>query len=96
MENARRCEINARGFALAAGGVMGAVYTVCAVFVALFPTFSLRLLGWLVHLVNVERFAKDVAITATSFLAGLAEVTVYSFVIAWLLARLHNQFGEKK
>lgn len=91
-----RCEINVRGFALAAGGVMGAVYTVCAVFVSLFPDLSLRLLGWLVHLVNVERFADDVAVTTTSFLAGLAEVTIYSFVIAWLLAWLHNRFATKR
>lgn len=34
------CQINKNGFALAAGGVMGALYIVCAIFVALWPTFA--------------------------------------------------------
>ncbi len=71
---------------------MGLIYAVCAVFVALWPDFALRLLGWLVHLVNVDKFAGDVAITLGGFLAGLAQVVIYTYVGGWLIARLHNKF----
>ena len=86
------CQINNQGFALAAAGVMGVIYIVCAIFVALWPNFALQLLGWLVHLVNVEKFAGDVVITFGGFLAGLAQVVIYAYAGAWLIAWLHNKF----
>lgn len=82
-------------FSLAAGGVMGIIYIVCAVFVLLWPDFSLQLFGWLVHLVNVEKFAGDVAVTPTGFAAGLLQSVVYTFIAAWLFAWLHNRFMKK-
>ena len=98
MDNEKRyCQINKNGFALAAGGVMGVIYVVCAVFVALWPDLALRLFGWLVHLVNVEKFAGDVAITFGGFVAGLLQAVVYTYVGAWFIAWLHNKFcGESK
>ena len=86
------CQINKGGFALAAGGVMGAVYVLCAIFVALWPGFALQLFGRLVHLVNVEKFASDVAISIGGFILGLVQVVVYAYVGAWLVAWLHNKF----
>lgn len=93
MENGNHfCKINAGGFAKAAAGIMGLIYAVCAIFVALWPDFALQLLGWLVHLVNVEKFAGDVAITVGGFLAGLAQIIIYTYISAWLIALLHNKF----
>ena len=93
MENGKHyCQMSKNGFALAAGGVMGAIYIVCAVFVALWPALALQLLGWLVHLVNVEKFAGDMAITLGGFLAGLMQVVIYTYIGAWLVAWLHNKF----
>jgi len=93
MENGNHfCKINAGGFAKAAAGIMGLVYAICAIFVALWPDFALQLLGWLTHLVNVDKFAGDVAITLGGFLAGLAQVIIYSYIVAWLVAWLHNKF----
>lgn len=86
------CQINKNGFALAAGGVMGVIYVVCAVFVTLWPDFALQLFGWLVHLVNVEKFAGDVVITLGGFLAGLAQAVIYTYTGVWLIAWLHNKF----
>ena len=93
MENGNHyCKINAKGFAKATAGIMGLVYAVCAIFVVLWPDFALRLFGWLVHLVNVDKFAGDVAMTFGGFLAGLAQVVIYSYIVAWLVARIHNKF----
>lgn len=86
------CQINKNGFALASGGVFGGIYIVCVIFVALWPDFALQLFGWLVHLVNVDKFAGDVAITFGGFIAGLAQVIIYTYVGAWFIAWLHNRF----
>ncbi|MBI4117835.1 MAG: hypothetical protein HY453_02020 [Parcubacteria group bacterium] len=91
------CQINKNGFALAAGGVMGGLYVLCAVIVTLWPDFSLQLLGWLIHLVNVEKFAGDVAITFGGFIAGLLQAVIYTYIGTWLVAWLHNTFcGSSK
>lgn len=71
---------------------MGALYILCAIFVAFWPAFSLQLFGWLVHLVNVEKFAGGVAITAGGFIWGLLQAAIYTYVGAWLVAWLHNRF----
>ena len=84
-------ELNKNKFALAAAHTMGIFYAVCAVFVALMPDFSLRLFGWLVHLVNVDKFAGDVSITLTGFVIGLIQVWVYTYVGAWIFGWLHNR-----
>ena len=84
-------EIDKRKFSWAAALTMGVVYVVCAVFVALWPASALRLLGWLVHLVNVDKFAGDVGITVGGFIGGLAQVFLYTYIGAWLFAWLHNR-----
>ncbi|MBI2640340.1 MAG: hypothetical protein HYW91_00425 [Candidatus Sungbacteria bacterium] len=85
-------ELNKNKFSLAAAATMGVVYVVCAVFVWLWPDFALKLFGWLVHLVNVDKFAGDVAITATGFVVGLVQILVYAYVGAYVFAWLHNRF----
>ncbi|HLC88812.1 MAG TPA: DUF5676 family membrane protein, partial [Candidatus Nanoarchaeia archaeon] len=57
-------KIQVQKFALAAAATMGIVYVVCAAFVVFFPNLALQLFGWLVHLVNVDKFAGDVQVTA--------------------------------
>ena len=88
-------ELNKQKFSLAAAGTMGIVYVVCAVFVALWPDFALQLFGWLVHLVNVDKFAGDVAITFGGFIWGLVQTVVYTYVGAWIFAALHNKFMRR-
>jgi len=95
MENGNHfCKINVGGFAKAAAGIIGLVYVVCAIFVALWPDFALRLFGWIAHLVNVDKFAGDVAMTFGGFLIGLAQIIVYAYIVAWLVAWLHNKFCQ--
>lgn len=84
-------ELNKKKFASAAASVMGIIYIVCAVFVWLWPDFALQLLGWMAHLVNVDKFAGDTQITFGGLLAGLAQVLIYSYASAWLFAWLHNR-----
>lgn len=82
-------------FALAAAGTLGVIYIVCAILVLIAPDFALRLLGWLTHIVNVDKFAGDVTITPLGLLIGLLQVALYTFVVAWLFAFLHNKFVQQ-
>lgn len=88
-------EIDAKKFSLAAALTMGAVYIVCAVFVILWPDFALQLFGWLVHLVNVDKFAGDVQITAFGFLIGLLQAVAYTYIGALVFVGLHNKFLKR-
>ncbi len=78
-------------FALAATLTMGIVYVVCTIFVALWPEFAMTLLGWLMHLVNVDKFAGDVAITPAGFIGGLAQIVIYTYIAGYLFGWIHNK-----
>ena len=85
-------KLKKQNFALAAGATMGIIYVVFAIFVTLWPDFALRLFGWLVHLVNLDKFAGDVRITLTGFVIGLLQAVIYTYVGALLFGWLHNKF----
>lgn len=84
--------LNAHKFSLAATIIMGITYAICAVFTALVPDIALKFLGWMMHLVNVEKFAGGVEVTIGGFLLGLLPILFYTyfgtFVFAWLYNRL--------
>ncbi len=84
-------DLNIKKFSWAAANTMGLLYVVCAAFVALWPEFSLRLFGWLIHLVNVDKFAGDVQITVGGFIAGLVQAWVYTYIGAYIFGWLHNR-----
>ena len=88
-------KLDIKKFSLAVAVTMGAIYIICLVFVLLFPSVALQLLGWLVHLVNVDKFAGDVQITFLGFVLGLVQVLVYTYLAALLGAWLHNKFMKR-
>lgn len=86
-------QLNINKFAIAAGGAMGIIYAVCAAFVSLWPDFSLKLFGWLVHLVNVDKFATGITgITFGGFIIGLLQAVIYTYLGALIFGWLHNHF----
>ena len=88
-------KLDTNKFSLAAAITMGFVYILCVIFVALWPDFALQLFGWLVHLVNVDKFAGDVQITAIGLVFGLLQILVYTYLGALIFAWLHNKFLKK-
>ena len=54
--------INKNKFALALAATMAVLYAFCAVFTAIAPELALKILGWVIHLVNLEK-AAEVQIT---------------------------------
>ena len=85
-------KLDTNKFSLAAAITMGIIYFVCAVFVILWPDFAIQLLGWLVHLVNLNA---DVQITFTGFIFGLIQVLIYTYIGALVFAWLHNRFLKR-
>jgi len=88
-------KLEVQKFSLALSVTMGIIYAVCAIFVTLWPDFSLQLFGWLIHLVNVDKFAGDVQITVFGFIIGLLQAMVYTYVGALVFAWLHNKFMKR-
>jgi len=88
-------KLDIQKFSIAAGITMGAVYVVCAAFVALWPSLSVQLFAWLMHLVNVERFAGEVQITAIGFIFGFLQAVIYTYMGALVFAWLHNKFLKR-
>lgn len=85
---------HANKLSLAATITMGIVYTVCAAFTAIAPDVALMFLGWMLHLVNVEKFAGGVEVTLSSFILGLLPILFYSYITTYVFARLYNKLIE--
>lgn len=83
--------LNAHKFSLTATITMGITYVICAVFTLLFPDVALKFLGWMMHIVNVEKFAGGVEVTIGSFLLGLLPILFYTYFATYVFARLYNR-----
>ena len=84
-------ELDKNKFALALAETMGIAYVVCAVFTTLWPDLALKWLGWTLHLVNIEKFAGGVQVTAGGFIAGLVQILFYSYLVGWLFVWFYNR-----
>lgn len=88
-------KLNKQKLSLAAAITMAIAYAVCALFTALLPNVAVKFLGWMLHLVNVEQFAGDVAITFASFLGDLLPIIFYSYIVVWIFAAVYNRLSKK-
>lgn len=82
--------IDQNKFSLAIAGTFGIMYVLCAAIVALAPGVALKLLGWVTHIVNVDKFAGDVEITAVGLVIGLVQILVYSYLTTRLFFFLYH------
>ena len=85
-------ELNANKFSLAAVITVGITYVICAIFTMLLPEVALKFLGWMLHLVNVEKFAGGVEVTPATFVLGLLPILFYTYFGTFLFAWLYNRF----
>ena len=70
---------------------MTAVYAVCAAFTAIWPEAAVRFLGWMLHIVNIEKVAGAVKITLGSVILGWIPLVLYSYFTALIFAWLYNR-----
>jgi len=83
-------QLDKNKFSLAAAATIGVLYIICAILVALAPNAALNLLGWLVHLVNLQA-----GISFPGAIYGFAEAVVLSYLAAYVFAWLHNRFMKQ-
>lgn len=88
--------LNGQKFSLLSAAAAGAVYSACALFVALWPGPSTKLMGWLFHLSNPEAVFGAMRVTATGYLGALAEVAIYSYIISLIFVWIFNRSAETK
>ncbi|MEK9173114.1 MAG: DUF5676 family membrane protein [Patescibacteria group bacterium] len=88
-------KLNTKKFSLAAAVTMAIIYTICTAFVAAFPEFSTKILGWLIHLTNIDELARGQNITLVGFVVSLVQLVFYSYISAWIFSSLYNKFVEK-
>ena len=67
----------------------GIVYAVCALVVALAPNLAWKLVGWIAHVSDWGIVSRSMSFG--SFLLGLIQILVYSYLGAWLFATLYNR-----
>lgn len=84
-------KMNSKKFAWELSLTSGFVYTICTAFVALFPGFSSQLLGWLTHIMNLEALQRGMNVTFGSFIGGLGQVILYTYLAGRILAWLFNR-----
>ncbi len=87
-------KLQTTSLALAAAATAGITYVICALFTWAAPNLALKFLGWMMHLVNVEKFAGGIQMSAGGFVLGLLPILFYSYLGGWLLAWLYNRFSE--
>jgi hypothetical protein len=79
-------ELQKKKFAFAAAEVMAVWYVVCAASVAMVPNLAMKLFSWMVHLVDLEP-----GISFPEVIYGFVEVTVLTYITAYVFAWLHNR-----
>lgn len=91
----KNMEIHKRSFAGAAAITTGIAYLVCAIFVSIAPKAAIAMLGWLTHILDVDKFAGSVRITATGVAIGLLEAMVYAYIVAWIFAWIYASLEKR-
>lgn len=83
-------ELNKNKFAFAATAVMAVWYVICAALVATVPDLAVKLFSWIVHLVDLKP-----GVTFPEVIYGFIEVTVLTYITAYVFAWLHNRSTGK-
>lgn len=83
-------ELDKNKLALAASGTVGIAYVVCAIFTYLWPEVAVSLLGFVFHVLNMEKLAGGVEFSLWSAIIGLLQVVIYTFINIWIFAWIYN------
>ena len=71
--------------------VTGIIYLLCAMLVAIAPTWTVNTFGALFHGIDVSKIARD-TVPVTSTIIGLIEIFILSLSVGWLFAVIYNKF----
>lgn len=86
--------LNSQKFSLLSALGAGVVYSVCTLFVALWPGASIKLMGWLFHLANAEAVFGSMRVNLAGYVGGVVEVLIYSYIVSLIFVWIFNQSVE--
>lgn len=77
------------------GAVTAAVlYAACSLFVLLAPELAVKLTGNVMHMITLEPIAANIQITLASFISGLVQVVLSTYVALLIFAGVYNQMTK--
>ena len=76
------------GYSLAL--VAGIVYLVCAILVAVAPTWTVNFFGALFHGIDITQIART-PVSLASTVLGLVEIVVIGYLIGWVFGVIYNK-----
>lgn len=88
-------ELNTSKFSLASLITAALLYAVCVIFVAIAPDLAIKILGGLIHAVNVSQFIGEASVTLSGIFLGIIPVLIYSYFGAFVFASIYNKFIRK-
>mgnify|MGYP001576925398 CR=1 FL=1 len=83
--------LNSQKFSLSAAVSAGVIYAACTLFVALFPSASIKLMGWLFHLSSAASVFGSMRVSFGDFIGSLLEVTIYLYVTSLIFVWIFNR-----
>ena len=92
--NILNMKLNKQRFASRSALVVGGLYILCTVFVALFPSLAMKLTAAMFHMVEGSKSFGSFQVTFGNFLLGLVPLMFYTYVGAWLFAWIFEKSVE--
>lgn len=84
-------QLNAKKLANAVTLAVGILYIVCTLFVVVAPDAARTIATGMMHIPGLGDALGEVEVTLGGFLLGLIPLLIYSYVGAYLIARLYNR-----
>lgn len=89
-------ELDKNKLALSASATVAIAYIVCAIFTFLWPEIAVKLLGFVFHVLNMEKLVGGVNVTLWNAVIGLLQVIAYTFINVWVFAWIYSKFSQPK
>jgi len=82
-------KLNARKVAYSLAGVSGIIYIICAVLVAISPSGTVMVFGYMFHGIDISQISTTPTLSGT--IIGLVEIVILALIVGWLFAKIYNK-----
>ena len=84
-------KLNVKKTGLTLAIVIGIVYIVCAILIAIAPTATVNVFGALFHGIDISKIAATPTLGRT--ILGLVEILALGYIVGWLFAVIYNKLN---
>lgn len=79
---------------LAFASAIATGYAVCSLLFVFAPQFCIKGYAYILHLKDFEKYAADITVTTESFIFGVIQVFIATYLIKYLVACVYNRLLE--